>query len=303
MVITVGKPGRSGCYADRSTRRRLSIVASLVALSVACSAGAPPGAPAGGGVVGGAGGTGGVVGGAGGSGGSTVHCSSIKGATLDMVAIPAGSFFMGCNTAVDNDCSSDERPGREVRLHAFQIARTEVTQDQYAACIQAGHCSPPACDWQCAQTSYPARCITWSDANTFCRWLGMRLPTEAEWEKAARGTDGRKYPWGNNEPTCALVNMEGCGDEADAVDEHPLGASPYGLTDMAGNMVEFVQDWYSATYYATAPSTDPPGPASGTRHVGRGGGYRSLPHWLRASSRDWYDLTDQGLRLGFRCAE
>lgn len=220
----------------------------------------------------------------------------------EMVDVPAGDFWMGCNEEVDTNCDDDEKPGRTVTLSAFEIDVTEVTQDQYAACVAAGDCPEPACPWDCERTDYPASCLTFAAANAYCAWAGKRLPTEAEWEKAARGEDGLKYPWGNDEPTCDLANMGGCGDVAAPVGSVPDGASPYGVLDMAGNMVEYVSDWYIATYYATAPAVDPTGPASGSRFGGRGGGFRSDANYQRTSKRDVYDPPDQGAALGFRCA-
>lgn len=216
--------------------------------------------------------------------------------------MPAATFGMGCNAQVDSECKDDEKPLHSVSLSAFEIDRTEVTQDQYAACVAANACDPPSCEWDCAATDLPAGCIEWAQAKAYCAWAGKRLPTEAEWELAARGTDGRKYPWGNEAADCTRVNMSGCGDHADKVGSHPSGASPYGALDMSGNVVEMVADWYDATFYASSPAVDPTGPATGNRYVGRGGGFRSLPLWQRTSSRDWYDLTDMGNRLGFRCA-
>ncbi|HWZ91648.1 MAG TPA: SUMF1/EgtB/PvdO family nonheme iron enzyme [Polyangiaceae bacterium] len=219
-----------------------------------------------------------------------------------MVSVPAGDFIMGCNAAVDTECLDDEKPMHTVTLTAYQIDRTEVTQDQYAACVAAGACAAPSCPWDCSKTNYPATCLVLTDAKAYCSWAGARLPTEAEWEKAARGSSGNKFPWGNSAPDCTLTNMSGCAGSAQPVGSLAAGKSPYGALDMAGNVVEMVSDWYDASYYATSPTSDPPGPASGTRYGGRGGGFKSEATWQRASKRDWYDLTDSGAALGFRCA-
>lgn len=221
----------------------------------------------------------------------------------DLVAVPAGEFVMGCNDAVDKQCSDDEKPMHSVTLSAFEIERTEVTQAAYTGCVQAGACQAPSCDWNCEQTDFPASCVTWAQANDYCAWAGRRLPTEAQWEKAARGDSGNKYPWGNDEPSCTLANLAGCGNGAKAVGSAPGGASPYGAVDMAGNMVEFVADWYDEAYYAASPDTDPTGPTNGKRYGGRGGGFKSDSQYLRSSKRDWYDPTDAGASLGFRCAK
>jgi formylglycine-generating enzyme required for sulfatase activity len=217
-----------------------------------------------------------------------------------MISIAAATFPMGCATG-DTACNPDEKPQHAVSLKAFDIDRTEVTQGAYAACIQARACRPPSCAWDCSQTEYPARCIERNDAEAYCAWAGKRLPSEAEWELAARGTDGRIYPWGNQPADCTLVNMAGCDGHVDAVGAHPTGASPYGLLDMEGNVVEMVSDWYDAKYYQTSPSNQPTGPTTGTRYVGRGGGYKSAAVWQRASQRDQYDLSDEAESLGFRC--
>jgi formylglycine-generating enzyme required for sulfatase activity len=241
--------------------------------------------------------------GAGGAGGSGTTPFSCNGSDAgEMIDIPAGNFMMGCNEAVDKECKPDERPGHTVMLSAFAIDKTEVTQEAYAGCVLAGQCTRPSCEWNCSTAGMPAGCLARDQAEAYCRFRGARLPTEAEWEKAARGTDGRKFPWGNQAATCALVNMEGCGGAAQPVGSHPDGASAYGLMDMGGNMVEIIADWYDEDYYATAPATDPKGPASGARFVGRGGGWKSAATWHRASIRDVYDLTDAGTSFGFRCA-
>jgi formylglycine-generating enzyme required for sulfatase activity len=219
----------------------------------------------------------------------------------DMVSVPAGDFTMGCG-ATDTQCRDDEKPPHLVTLGAFEIDRTEVTQDQYAACVAAKACEAPTCTWDCSKTDYPVGCVDWAKAKAYCAWASKRLPTEAEWEKAARGTDGRLYPWGNDIPDCTHVNMASCGAHADPVGSLPAGASPYGALDMAGNAVEMVADWYDMGFYAVSPKDNPTGPATGTRYVGRGGGYKSDPVWQRASSRDWYDLSDASEPLGFRCA-
>jgi formylglycine-generating enzyme required for sulfatase activity len=272
-----------------------ALAAPLALFATGCDSGGSSSAPGGGG---------GMSGGAGGGGGGATSAFQCKGsgAVGDLVAVPAGEFTMGCNTAVDNECADDELPMRVVNLDAFEIDRTEVSQDQYASCVNAGACAPPTCAWDCGAGSLPAGCITQDDAEYFCAWAGKRLPTEAEWEKAARGSDGRKFPWGNEAPDCSRVNMSGCTNERSPVGSLPAGASPYGALDMAGNMVEMVADYYDPSYYAVAPNANPLGPPSGSTYVGRGGGWKSLPYWHRTSVRDWYDPDDAGKSLGFRCA-
>jgi formylglycine-generating enzyme required for sulfatase activity len=216
-----------------------------------------------------------------------------------MVPVPAGTFMMGCNGAVDSSCNADEKPYHSVDLAAFAIDKTEVTQAAYAACAAAGACltmqGMPADD-------VPVHDVPWTGAAAYCAWAGKRLPTEAEWEKAARGTDGRIYPWGNSAPTCDVANSGSCAGAPLAVGGRAAGASPYGALDMVGNVAEWVADLYAADYYASSPATDPTGPATGTDHVDRGGWYRSSAAQLRVSLRE-ANAPDTALSyVGFRCA-
>ena len=219
-----------------------------------------------------------------------------------LVSVPGGDFLMGCNEAIDDDCSDDESPSHTVTLSPFEIDATEVTQQQYTSCVAAGACEAPACSWDCDSGNFPASCLTWGQANDYCSWANKRLPTEAEWEKAARGDAGNKYPWGNDDPDCTRANMSKCGEKPTAVGSLDAGKSPYGAFDMAGNVVEYVADFYDAAYYESSPASDPTGPETGMRHGGRGGGFKSDSEYLRASKRDWYDATDSAASLGFRCA-
>jgi len=233
----------------------------------------------------------------------------------DMVMVPAGEFMMGCNSKVDKQCAEaeDEKPYHKVYLDAFYIDKFEVTVQQYGACVQAGNCSNPntggACNWGVSgRETHPINCIDWNQADTFCKWAGKRLPTEAEWEKAARGTDGRKYPWGNREASCSYAVMwengqSGCGKNSTwPVGSKPSGASPYGAMDMAGNVWEWVADWYGANYYQSSPRSNPTDTASGTGRVLRGGGWDDSPLILRPSLRLRFDPSSRSDFLGVRCA-
>jgi formylglycine-generating enzyme len=227
------------------------------------------------------------------------------GREMSMVSVPEGSFMMGC--AVGDACDGDESPQHEVTLSTFDIDETEVTQGQYWQCVEDGPCTAPSCDYTpCGggegTPDRPVVCVTHEQAVVFCAWSGKMLPTEAQWEKAARGGDGRMYPWGDGAPTCDLANGTGCGEAAQNVGSHPSGASPYGALDMSGNVVEWVSDIYDAGYYAASPPADPAGPAEGEQLVGRGGGYKSDSHFLRASDRDIYIPEDSFKSFGFRCA-
>ena len=216
----------------------------------------------------------------------------------DMVGVPGGPFMMGCNSA-DKQCNADESPYHSVDLSDFSIDRTEVTEADYLACSAAGVC--PAVQGMQAD-AIPVHDVAWTTAAAYCAWAGKRLPTEAEWEKAARGTDGRIYPWGNAAPTCELANFGTCAGALVAVGGRNAGASPYGALDMVGNAAEWVADHYAADYYAESPTSNPQGPSAGADYVDRGGWYRSSPAQVRSSFREANSADTALAYLGFRCA-
>lgn len=216
------------------------------------------------------------------------------------VAIPAGSFGMGCPDS--QGCLPDEVPFHQVTLSAFEIERTEVTQAAYQQCIAAGACTAPQANFDPTATpNQPVRDVSWLQAQAYCAWLGMRLPTEAEWERAARGDDMRNFPWGAGSPDCACANFADCGGAPLDVGARTCGAGPYGALDLAGNVAEWVADWYSANYYGTSPPSDPPGPSEGTMRVARGGSFMSDSNGLRVSRRIVGEPNTAYDAYGFRC--
>jgi formylglycine-generating enzyme required for sulfatase activity len=235
----------------------------------------------------------------------------------DMVVIPAGKFTMGCDFKKDEDCSSRESPAHEVDLNAFYIDVQEVSVGEYLACAKAGACtdiknaSDPNCTTSHNDPLLPLDCVSQVQAAKFCAWTGKRLPTEAEWEKAARGTDRRRYAWGNTPaPSCENVGIWGPAPCTRATPRHrgtfPLDRSPFGVRDMSGGVSEMVDDNYAAHYYDTSPAKNPTGPVekgfSGI--VVRGGGYSNpRPDTFRIHGRGYQPL-DVGLGgVGFRCAK
>jgi formylglycine-generating enzyme len=243
---------------------------------------------------------------------ATPTCPPLASAPLStsaslMVDVPAGTFPMGCNAAIDEECKPDEDPPHDVTLSGFRIDVTEVTQAQYRECVESGACLAPTCDWDpCGgRANHPVVCVNRVDAIAYCTAQGKRLPTEAEWEKAARGPAGTKFPWGNDPVDCIHANVSGCVGGTEPVGSHPSGASKYGALDMAGNVVEWVSDRYDATYYAVSPAADPQGPApipNRDVYVGRGGGWNSTEIWHRTSARDDYEGTYFKKTFGIRCA-
>lgn len=223
---------------------------------------------------------------------------------MAMVYIPAGEFEMGSD-------NSNESPVHTVYLDAYWIDQTEVTNKMYSLCVSAGICQPPKAINSYSRTSYygnsefenyPVIYVDWDMANTYCTWAERRLPTEAEWEKAARGTTKSTYPWGD-EADGNKVNAMGNKGDTTPVEVFDLGKSPFGVFDMAGNVMEWVADWYSATYYASSPRENPTGPSSGMAHVIRGGSWKSNLNSIRSSYRFGLnpDMTNLYL-IGFRCA-
>ena len=216
-----------------------------------------------------------------------------------MVLVPEGEFTMGSNDGEDH-----EQPVHEVFLDTYYIDKYEVTNALYKVCVDAGVCDSPTTtrfynDSQYAQHSVVY--INWDMANEFCEWRGARLPTEAEWEKAARGTDGRTYPWGE-EIDGTFANYDNNVGDSTPVGGYENGVSPYGAYDMAGNVFEWVADWHEANYYASSPEVSPTGPDSGDFRVVRGGGWVSKFSNVRAAYRLRYDPTDTNFTIGVRCS-
>jgi formylglycine-generating enzyme len=228
---------------------------------------------------------------------------------VPMVTIPAGEFLMGNPEGKGRD---DERPQRSVYLDEFAIDQVEVTNERYMAFVKSiGHRTPPNPYGTGSLQSIkgieqlPVVQTTWYDAKSYCSWAKKRLPTEAEWEKAARGTDGRLYPWGNEPPTAKRANFDREWEDEQtlhAVGSLPDGDSPYGVKDMAGNVREWISDWYDADYYQHAPNRNPQGPdKKGVVRSIRGGSWHSPASDITTSARGRGGFALQTHGTGFRC--
>jgi len=241
----------------------------------------------------------------------------------EMVLIPAGQFLMGSDKKVDRNAYLAELPQRKIYLDAYEIDKFEVTTVQFLKFVLAKDL-PPLIDWQYdggnfqeTMVNHPVMHVSWDDADAYCRWAGKRLPTEAEWEKAARGDDGRIYPWGNQMAGLSRSNYGRTGlsgpvrDRPErlllyppiiSVDKYDNAVSPYGLFQMSGNVAEWVADWYDSKYYASAPDRNPKGPENGTQRSFRGGGWIDSTPSVRAAQRNGTDPSTKMNWMGFRCA-
>jgi formylglycine-generating enzyme required for sulfatase activity len=224
-----------------------------------------------------------------------------------LVYVPAGDFTMG----FDRGSKKDMSPSHTVTLDAFWIDRTEVTNGQYTKCVSAEACDEPQDLTSHNRVKYyngdpyaafPVINISFNEAAAYCKWAGRALPTEAQWEKAARGTDGRIYPWGDKVVSATLSNYGKPQGDTVQVGSYPDGASLYGALDMAGNVSEWTADWYDGTYYQASPKENPQGPGSGYKRAVRGGSWGDDISNIRTFIRSGLIPLTQSNNLGFRCA-
>lgn len=238
--------------------------------------------------------------------------------------IPQGTFQMG---GIDPNAQSDEKPVHKVTMHAFWMDKFEVTNAMYLACVSAGACDPPQqLKSQTVQSyfnnpeynDYPVVYVTWTDASNYCKYAGRRLPTEAEWERAARGDTINTYPWGEQPPDSSRANFNYLVGDTTKVGSYPAGASPFGILDMAGNVAEWVHDYYDGNYYSKGVSLNPSGPTARSAYfnrVVRGGTFQDAAVDIRLANRASVPGPDPNAqigtsayygtsspKIGFRCA-
>ena len=224
---------------------------------------------------------------------------------VSMRLVPAGEFTMGSEGG-----EAYEQPVHTVYLDHYYIDKYEVTNIFYRTCVDEGACKPPIEFSSFTRPSYysdpkfdnfPVIYVDWDRAQTYCEWRGGSLPTEAQWEKAARGTDGRMYPWGDGGEDKTRANFQEYVGDTTLVGSYESGKSPYDVYDMAGNVFEWVADWYSETYYLNSPTSNPLGPESGEFRLVRGGSWSSVDLFLSTFSRSMIG-PEPDFAIGFRCA-
>jgi formylglycine-generating enzyme required for sulfatase activity len=221
-----------------------------------------------------------------------------------MVLIPAGEFHMGSENG-----DQENKPMHSVYLDAFYIDKLEVTIGQYEKFLRFAERKIPRY-WEQVDLNGPGNRpvigVDWEDAQAYCEWVGKHLPTEAEWEKAAKGSDDRIYPWGNGSPTANQANFGQCCEwkgykSLAEVTLHEEGKSPYGVYNMVGNVREWTRDWYDAEYYPKSPPSNPRGPESGVERVIRGGSWANSDEYLLVTNRDREQPNFQSATIGIRC--
>lgn len=233
--------------------------------------------------------------------------------SAEMVSIPAGPFTMGGAGG-----EADEAPAHTVSLPAFKIDKYEVTRKEYDDCVKSGRCTPAHySDGKChmwtskgpkkvrvpvkyQSPNYPVVCVSWYQARDYCSTMGKRLPTEAEWEKAALGGSGNTYSWGNSTPSASNCATPSSGSPSEV---GSYKANGYQIFDMTGNVWEWVKDRYEKDYYQHSPNASPKGPDVGRFRIIRGGGWYSSANLLRVKNRQWFVGEGGEVSVGFRCAK
>jgi formylglycine-generating enzyme required for sulfatase activity len=228
-----------------------------------------------------------------------------------MVSIPGGDFVMGSD---DTEGETDERPERTVTLEPFSIDMFEVTNAEYEECVTAGACTEPLYIYSETRATYygntnysyyPVLYVNWFQAADYCRFRDKRLPSEAEWERAARGPapSERTYPWGDDTPNCTMANYSSCLGDTDEIGSYKAGATDEGVFDLAGNVYEWTNDWFDSNYYAQGEVDNPLGPDTGTSRATRGGAHTSSTTYIRSANRSYDSPGDAVDYTGIRCAK